>query len=128
MTADEFPRLFAAAFGAQDAAALAAMLAEDAQMLSLTGACAEGRAAAEALFAAEFAGIFRRARLVTGKQSLRPIGPGAAVLHQRFVVTGACDADGTDLPRFAALLGLVLLARPDGWQALSLSFSALREQ
>jgi uncharacterized protein (TIGR02246 family) len=128
MTADEFPRLFAAAFGAQDAAALAAMLAEDAQVVTLTGALAEGRVEAQALFAAEFAGIFSRARLVTGRLSLRPIGPGAAVLHQRYVVTGAQDAGGEELPRFAALLGLVLLAKAEGWQALSLTFSALVEQ
>ena len=128
MTADEFPRLFAAAFGAQDSGAIAALLADDAQVVSLTRAWAEGRMEAETLFAAEFAGIFRRARLVTGKLALRPIGPGAAVVHQRYVVTGAQDADGGDLPRFAALLGLVLLAKPDGWQALSLTFSALADQ
>ena len=43
-------------------------------------------------------------------------------------LTGAIDADSGDLPRFAALPGLVLPARPEGWQASSLTVSALTEQ
>jgi uncharacterized protein (TIGR02246 family) len=127
MTPEDFPRLFATAFGAQDGAALAGFLAEDAQVVTLTGAVAEDAAGAEAAFAAEFAGIFAAARLVTGRQRLRMLGPGGAVLHQRFVVTGARDAGGREMPRFGALLTAVLLAREGGWRAVSLSFSALTQ-
>ena len=123
MTPEGFARAYAAAFGAQDAAALAAMLAEEAGVVSLTGGVAESRAEAEALFAAEFAGTLARARLVTGKARLMPIGPGGAVLHQRFVVTGVTDEAGQDLPRLGAMLCVVLLARAEGWQALSLTFT-----
>ena len=125
MTPDDFPRLFAAAFGAQDSAAIAAWLAEDAQVVTLTGGHADTAAEAQALIANEFSGIFTAARLVTGKLHLRPLGPGGAVLHQRYVVTGARDETGTDIPRFAALLQVVLLARVEGWRAVSLTFSAL---
>ena len=125
MTPDDFPRLFAAAFGAGDSGAIAAFLAEDAQVLTLTGASAEDALAAETALAAEFTGIFATARLVTGRQRLRLLGPGGAVLHQRYVVAGARDATGQEMPRFGAMLTVVLLARTDGWRAVSFSFSAL---
>ncbi len=76
MTPDDFPRRFAAAFGTGDSAAIAAFLAEDAQVLTLTGASAEDASAAESALAAEFTGIFASARLVTGRQSVRLLGPG----------------------------------------------------
>ena len=71
----------------------------------------------------EFAGLSRMARLVTGKTALRPLGPGAAVLHQRFVVTGLRDASGAELPRIGALLTAVLVAKGEGWLALTATFA-----
>lgn len=123
MTPESFAKDFAAAFGAQNARALAGMLAEEAGVVSLTGGVAESRAEAEALFAAEFAGTLARARLVTGKARLMPIGPGGAVLHQRYVVTGLADEAGQDLPRLGAMLVAVLLARAEGWRVASMTFS-----
>jgi len=127
MTPQEFPRAFAATFGAQDADRLAGYLTEDAGVLTLTGAWAEGRLAAREVLAAEFSGIFARARLVTGKLHLRPLTAGICLLHQRFVVSGALGPDGADLPRFAAMLSAVLVAVPSGWEAASLTFSSLAE-
>ena len=69
-------------------------------------------------------GAFARARLVTGRGKLRPLGPGAAVLHQRFVLSGLIDAEGRDMGRVAALLMAVLVARSDGWKAVTLQFTA----
>lgn len=123
MTPDDFAKSFAGAFGRQDAAALAAMLSEDADVLSLTGAVLFGAAEAEAAFADEFAGIFASAKLVTGKMRLRPLGPGSAVLMQRFVVSGARDAEGRELPRFGALLTAVVIAQSQGWRAVTLTFA-----
>jgi len=40
-------------------------------------------------------------------------------------VMGARDERGRELPRFPALLTAVLLARGEGWRAVSLCFSAL---
>lgn len=120
----DFAKLFAGAFGLQDAAALAALLVEDADVLTLTGALAEGAKAAEVAFAAEFAGIFAGARLVTGKIRLRMLGPDGAVLTQRFVVSGARNDQGQDMPRFGTVLSAVMVARAEGWRAVSLTFSA----
>ena len=122
--AEDFAKRFAAAFGRQDAAELAQLLAEDADVLTLTGAVVETAAEAEAAFAGEFAGIFAMARLVSGKHRLRVLGPGGAVVTQRFVVSGARDDQGAEMPRFGAVLTAVLTARSTGWQAVSLTFSA----
>jgi hypothetical protein len=121
---EDFSRSFTRFWGVQDVAGLGGLLAEDADVITLTGRWCEGRKAAEATFNGEFAGALARARLVTGKGKLRPLGPGAAVLHQRFVLSGLIRADGRDMGRIAALLIAVLLARSDGWQAVSLQFSA----
>jgi len=122
VTPDSFAKVFGAAFLAQDARAMAGVLSPDACVVSLTGGVAESAAEAEALFAAEFAGTLARARLVTGKSRLVPIGPGGAVLHQRFVVIGVTDEAGQELPRLGAMLTAVLLARAEGWRAVSLTF------
>ncbi|NEX47805.1 SgcJ/EcaC family oxidoreductase [Pseudotabrizicola algicola] len=121
--ANDFPRAFAQAFGSQSAEALAALFAEDGSFHMLTGHWAEGRSQIAKGMQMEFAGLSRMARLVTGKTALRPLGPGAAVLHQRFVVTGLRDASGGELPRIAALLTAVLAAKGEGWLALTATFA-----
>ena len=121
MSDTDFARRFAAAFGAQDIDALVALLHPDGSVLTLCGQWAEGHTAARAAFADEAAGHCTRARLVTGKGQLQPLGPNTALLRQRFVVTGAVDAEGAELPRFGAMLVAVLV---DGL-AISLTFTAL---
>lgn len=123
--AADFPRAFATAFGSQNAEGIAALFAEDGSFHALTGHWSEGRRAIADGMAQEFAGLSRMARLVTGKTALRPLGPGAAILHQRFVVTGLRDATGADLPRVAALLTAVLAAKGTGWQALTATFAVV---
>lgn len=127
MTPDTFPKLFAAAFAVQDSRTLGSYLADDADVLTLTGGLAETAKEATTVFDMEFAGTFATARLVTGKTRLRLLGPGGAILHQRFVVIGARDATGAEMPRFGAVLTAVLLARAEGWRAVSLGFSALAQ-
>src|SRR4029079_5148617 len=100
---EDFPKLFATAFAAQDSAALVAMLAVDVQVVTLTGAVVEDAEQAYRVFDQEFDGIFANARLVTGRNRLRALGPGGAIVHQRYVVMGARDEQGRELPRFGAV-------------------------
>lgn len=125
MTPEDFTRAFAFAFGDRDAKALADLIAPDGTVQSLTGIWAEGRDEAEAAFAAECAGLFARARLVTGKGSVLPLSTEHALLRQRFVVTGAVEENGTEMPRFGAML--VALLQSDGlnWRAVSLTFTLI---
>ncbi len=125
MNADPYTRAFAAAFSTQDADSLARLMSEDAEVVTATGQHCEGREAARLAFAEEFGGTFRAARLVSGRSRLRPVGPGAALLSQRYVLSGAVGPDGADLPRCALLLSALVVMRPEGWQALSCHITAL---
>lgn len=126
MTPETFPKAFATAFSARDAEALAAMMIEDAALVSLTGQWVEGRTSIRDTWAAEFAGTLRMARLVTGRQRIQPAGQ-AAVVSQRFVLSGALAPDGREMPRCAVLLQGVLAPAEDGWRAVSISLTVLSD-
>lgn len=121
---EAYTRSFAQAWLAQDAAGLGALFAEDADFLSLTGAWAEGRGPVEKLVRGEWKGAFAKARLVTGRMKLRPLGPGVAVVHQRFVLSGLRNEDGSDAGRIATVLIATLARQPAGWVAVSAQFTA----
>jgi hypothetical protein len=104
---------------------LQAFFGPDASLQSLTGAWAESPEEIAAVFEAEAAGIFARARLVTGKGSIRPLNPFAALLRQRFTISGALTETGTEIPRFPAMLIAVLERADMQWQVQSLTFTAL---
>ncbi|MBC7738689.1 MAG: DUF4440 domain-containing protein [Candidatus Saccharibacteria bacterium] len=123
MTPEGFAKIFATTFATQDSAALVAMLAIDAQVVTLTGAVAEDAMQAGAVFEQEFAGIFAAAKLVTGRNRIRGLGPGVAMVHQRYVVIGARDETGRDLPRFGAAMTAVLLTTAQGWRVVSLTLA-----
>lgn len=121
-TPADLPRAFAQAWGTRDARVLADLFAEDADFLSLTGGAAEGRAAIAELLAGELAGAFSRARLVTGRCKLRPLGAEAAVLIQRFVLSGIVHANGQDAGRVGAILAATLALQSGGWQIVAAQF------
>ena len=121
---DAFPRAFANAWSARDARAIAALFAEDADFLTLTGHWAEGRKAIAETLAGEMAGAFSRAKLVTGRTKQRDIAPGAAQVMQRYVLSGIVNADGSDAGRVGAILSAVLVERPQGWQVAAAQFTA----
>lgn len=117
-------RVFSNAFSAHDLPALAALFAEDADFLTLTGVWAEGRAAIEDTLRAEMAGAFARVKLVTGRTKIRPVFPGVAQVMQRFVLSGILNPDGSDAGRVGAVLS-ALLTRADGdWRIVSAQFTA----
>jgi uncharacterized protein (TIGR02246 family) len=124
-TPEEFARRFGQLWGARDADGLAALMAEDASFLSLTGGFADGRKAIIALLKGEMSGVFSKSRLVTGKSRQRPISAETSILYQRFVLSGLIDAEGSDMGRVGAMVIAVLTRRTDGWKAESLQFSAV---
>ncbi len=123
-TAETFSRAFSQAWLAQDTATLATLFTEDADFLSLTGNWAEGRKDIERTLKSELQGAFARARLVTGRVKLRPLGPDTAVVHQRFVLSGVLNADGSDAGRVGTVLMAVLQRATAGWSAVSAQFTA----
>ena len=123
-TPDLLPRAFAAAWAVRDADRIAALFAEDADLLSLTGHWAEGRKEIAETFAGELAGAFQRAKLVTGKAKLRDLAPGVTQVMQRFVLSGILNPDGSDAGRVGAILSAVLVQGPGGWSVAAAQFTA----
>lgn len=121
-TPEDFPRAFARAWGARDALTLSDFFAPDADFLSLTGGAAVGRDEIAELLAGELAGAFARARLVTGRMKIRPIGSEACVVFQRFVLSGLLNPDGSDAGRIGAVLAATLGLYPEGWQIVAAQF------
>ncbi|MGL4279133.1 MAG: SgcJ/EcaC family oxidoreductase [Albidovulum sp.] len=121
---DQLPRSFAAAWAVRDADRIAALFAEDADLLSLTGHWAEGRKEIAETFAAELAGAFQRAKLVTGKAKLRDLAPGVTQVMQRFVLSGILNPDGSDAGRVGAILSAVMVQGPGGWSIAAAQFTA----
>ncbi|WP_102226456.1 YybH family protein [Acidimangrovimonas sediminis] len=119
-----FARAFSQAWLAHDVPALATLFSEDADFLTLTGDWCEGRQAIARTLTGELKGAFAKARLVTGRSKMRILGKEAAILHQRFVLSGVLNADGSDAGRIATILMAVVTKAPGGgWQAVSAQFA-----
>ncbi|GAB4384841.1 SgcJ/EcaC family oxidoreductase [Albidovulum sp.] len=118
-----FARSFSNAWATREARTVAALFAEDADFLSLTGAWAEGRKAITETLQGEFSGAFSRAKLVTGRTKLRSLPGGAAIVMQRYVLSGIVDAAGRDLGRVGAVLSAVLVAAGGGWAIVAAQFT-----
>ncbi|MEI4470891.1 YybH family protein [Frigidibacter sp. MR17.24] len=122
---EDFARQFATAWGARDVAALVTLFSEDADLLTLTGAWAEGREEIGNVLAGELAGAFARAKLVTGKAKVRAVGTGAAVVMQRFVLSGIRNPDGSDAGRIGTVLSAIVapVTGTSGWEVRQATFS-----
>lgn len=118
-----FPRAFADAWAARDARAMAALFAQDADFLTLTGHWAEGQKRIAETLAQEMAGAFARAKLVTGRTKVRTIAPGVTHVMQRYVLSGILNPDGSDAGRVGAILAATMVAGPDGWHVAAAQFT-----
>lgn len=121
---EDFARAFAAAWSRRDPAELSALFAPDADLLTLTGAWAEGRDQIAEILAQEMAGAFVRARMVTGRGKIRPLAPGVVQIMQRYVLSGIVNEDGSDAGRVGAVLSAVLTEGDEGWQVVAAQFAA----
>lgn len=120
----DFARAFANAWSTHDARSLAALFADDADFLTLTGIWAEGEKAITEALAGELMGAFARAKLVTGRGRIRDVAPGVALISQRFVLSGIVHADGSDAGRVGAILSATLVSGATGWQVVAAQFTA----
>lgn len=118
-TPEDFPRAFAAAWMARDARALAALFAADADFVNVAGLWWEDREAIARAHHRALTTFFAETRLVTGRTKVRMIGPDAAVVHQRFLMTGQRLPDGTEGGRRTTVLAFVLTRTVQGWQAVA---------
>lgn len=112
---DEMPEAFAAAWAARDAGALAALFAEDADFVNVVGIWWETRTAIETAHAYGLGTFFRDSRLGVGRVKCRMLGPGAAVVHARFHLTGQTGRDGSAAGARHTLAMFVMERVAGGW-------------
>lgn len=111
---------FAAAWMDRDADALAALFAEDADFVNVVGIWWEDRAAIRKAHHYGLTTFFRASRLTLGRTKLRRIGPDAAVVHARMILTGQIAPDGSEAGRRTGILSFVMARQEDGgWLCVS---------
>jgi uncharacterized protein (TIGR02246 family) len=118
-TPEDMPRAFAAAWMERDARALSRLFAEDADFVNVTGIWWEDR---EAIRKAHHYGLttfFRASRLTVGRMKLRALGPDAAVVHARMILTGQLSPDGGQAGTRHTILTFVMARGRDGWLCVS---------
>jgi uncharacterized protein (TIGR02246 family) len=77
------------AWNRHDAAAYAALFAEDGDCVNLLGWWWKGRAQIESELKAAFAFVFRESQLTISDTSVRLLSPTMAIAHVRWTMTGA---------------------------------------
>ena len=103
------------AWAQQDAAAAAALFAEDGDSLTSAGH-AQGRSAVEEMYRQNFEGIFKGTTIAAEMTSVRFLEPDVAVSDGTYEITGLKGPDGEDLPPTKGLWTGVNVKTADGWR------------
>ncbi|MCA0995837.1 SgcJ/EcaC family oxidoreductase [Alloyangia pacifica] len=115
----DFPAAFARAWATREGAAIAALFAEDAEFVNVTGLWWQGRAAIARPHDYALKSFFAETTLQPGRISTRYLGEDHAVVRCRFHMTGQRAPDGSAAGPRQTILIFVLRRTPQGWQAVS---------
>jgi uncharacterized protein (TIGR02246 family) len=110
---------FAAAWDKHDAKAMAALWAEDGDLVNPFGEMAKSRAEVEQLFADQHAGMMKGTTYKVAMRGIRMVSPGVAVATWDGVINGMTAADGSPFPPFDHLVTVVVVKKGGTWQAAS---------
>ena len=100
---------------ARDAAALAALFAEDAEFVNVVGLWWHDRAAIEAAHDYALRSFFADTKLKPGAIRVRMLGTDIAVVHCRFTLTGQRLPDGSTAGPRRTILSFVTRRLSAGW-------------
>lgn len=115
----DIPQAFAAAWAARDAAALAALFAEDAEFVNVVGLWWHDRAAIERAHGYALRSFFSQSTLSPGVVRVRRIGDAAAVVHCRFTLAGQLLPGGGVADPRRTILSFVAQDTGKGWQVIA---------
>lgn len=112
---EDIPRLFAEAWNAGNASALASLFAEDADFVNVVGLWWHNRADIERAHEYGLQNFFKSSKLSSRRIEVRQVGDDAAMVHVRWKLTGQLDITGKTLdPRFTIMV-FVLHRQKTGW-------------
>ncbi|WP_353471350.1 SgcJ/EcaC family oxidoreductase [Salipiger sp. H15] len=115
----DFPAAFARAWATREGAAIAALFAEDAEFVNVTGLWWTGREAIARPHDYALKSFFAATTLRPGRIAVRMLGTDHAVVRCRFHMTGQRAPDGTAAGPRQTILIFVLERRAEGWQAVA---------
>ena len=116
---EEFPAAFARAWATREGAAIAALFAEDAEFVNVTGLWWSGREAIARPHDYALKSFFAETSLRPGRVSTRLLGPDHAVVRCRFRMTGQRAPDGREAGPRQTILVFVLERSAEGWRAVT---------
>lgn len=108
---------FVAAWNAHDAKKMAAVWADDGDLINPFGQKASGRAAIEKFFEAEQAGVMKGTTYAIESTSVRELDRNTAFGDWEAVVTGMTGPDGKALPPFRHHVSSVFEMKGGHWKA-----------
>jgi uncharacterized protein (TIGR02246 family) len=108
---------FVAAWNRHDAKAMAALFAEDGDIINPSGRAARGRAEVEKLFTEEHAAVMKGSTYVLTKGDVRLLGPTTAVSDWESEITGMSGPQGEALPPFKHHVTIVYVKKGALWMA-----------
>lgn len=118
-TPEDIPRLFAEAWNARDARALASLFAEDADFVNVVGLWWQNRDDIERAHAYGLSTFFRESMISARRVRVRRIGGDVAIVHTRWKLTGQIGKDGEMLDDRIAIMVFVAKLSDEGWTVLA---------
>jgi uncharacterized protein (TIGR02246 family) len=110
---------FAESWNAHDMKAFGNLFTEDADFVNVAGTWWKGRAEIQAKHEAGHALRYKASSLVTSGATVRQLRPDVALVHVRWTLSGAVDAEGKAAPVRQGILQIVGVKQPDGWRIAS---------
>jgi uncharacterized protein (TIGR02246 family) len=111
---EDIPALFARAWNARDADALASLFDEDAEFVNVTGLCWHDRESIRKAHADGLGRVVNKSTLASGETKVKRLSPEVAVVHTRMTLSGG-DARG---PR-TTIVSFVVHRTGDRWLCAS---------
>ncbi|SHH84760.1 SgcJ/EcaC family oxidoreductase [Marivita hallyeonensis] len=115
----DFPHAFAEAWHSRDGHRIAALFAEDADFVNVTGLWWRNRAAIAKAHDYALKSFFAETVLKPGTITTRTLGDDHAVVHCRFHLSGQTAPDGSAAGDRKTILVFVLRRTDTGWHAVT---------
>ncbi len=119
ITPEEVPRLFAEAWNAKDADALAGLFAQDADFVNVVGLWWQTKADIKRAHAYGLRSFFVNSQLLARRIKVRQIGNSAAIVHVHWKLTGQTGPAGEALDPRHSVMVFVLERSDKGWIVLA---------
>ena len=110
---------FVESWNAHDMKAFGNLFTEDADFVNVAGTWWKGRAEIQAKHEAGHAIRYKASTLVTSGTTVKQLRPDVAVVHVRWTLSGAVDAEGKAAPVRQGLLQIIGVKQGDGWRIAS---------